>query len=359
VEDIVIRLNFSHVMCGLLAGSAFLTPAARAHVNMVGPLESRGGDQKSGPCEGKAWGSGPVYTFEPGATISLTAEESISHDGYFRISFDDAGDDDFVDPMSIDPINPNRYGKGQECAKDNPKDRCGESDFCSFVSTDGGPTVLWDKLDPHIPNGLLNGKEWTWKVTLPDVECTKCTLQVMQIMEDANDYSLGAPVETHGPFDGVNDLYYRCIDIVLKKGKGGTTGTVEGPADNNGINCVGAVSPDGGVILPEDDDVKVLGPDAGADDETDDDGHGDGDAHDDGEHQGDGDDDDDSQEGSNGGPASGAKDGCSVSHAGGRSTSALLLAGVGLLAVGLRKRRLVYRSLAKQSARATRQSSVR
>jgi hypothetical protein len=95
-------------MCFPLAAGALVASSAQAHIDMVGPLMSRGGDQKIAPCEGKDWGSGPVYTFEPGATITLTAREGVSHDGYFRIAFDDAGDDDFVDPTSIDPVNPDR-----------------------------------------------------------------------------------------------------------------------------------------------------------------------------------------------------------------------------------------------------------
>src|SRR5690606_10931988 len=127
----------------------------------------------------------------------------------FRIAFDDDGDDDFVDPVSINPINPNRakdFGPSQDgrCL-DRPDDHCGESDFCSFVSDTGGPTVLWDELDPHLPGSQVPDR-WSWTVTLPDVECERCTLQVMQVMEDI--VLLTWP--GHGPFDGDNDLYYRC-----------------------------------------------------------------------------------------------------------------------------------------------------
>jgi MYXO-CTERM domain-containing protein len=51
-------------------------------------------------------------------------------------------------------------------------------------------------------------------VTLPNVECDNCTLQVIQVMED-NAF--------HGDYDptpgvGIPDIYHQCIDLVLKAG---------------------------------------------------------------------------------------------------------------------------------------------
>jgi hypothetical protein len=228
--------------------AAALPQTARAHIDMAGALQGRGGDQKSAPCEGQPRGSGTVYMFEPGATITIGVSEGVAHDGYFRIAFDDDGEDGFVDPVSIDPINPDRYGTGQEC-EGTAADHCGESDFCNVVSTDGGPTVLWDNLDPHIPTSFLDTKEWTWTITLPDVECENCTLQIMQVMEDP---------PGHGPFDGTSDLYYRCVDIVLRAGVGTTPGTTTAPATNDGIECATTATPDGGITEPPD-----AGPSAG------------------------------------------------------------------------------------------------
>ncbi|MCA9560948.1 MAG: hypothetical protein KC583_20510, partial [Myxococcales bacterium] len=42
-------------------------------------------------------------------------------------------------------------------------------------------------------------------VTLPDVECDNCTLQVIQVMFDK------PPQTSPG-----NDLYYQCADLVLR-----------------------------------------------------------------------------------------------------------------------------------------------
>lgn len=234
---------------------------ASAHIDMLQPLVGRSGDQKARPCEGK--GRGPVYTFEPGATITLGVSEGIPHDSYFRIAFDNDGEDSFKDPASIDPINPNRdansllvtlsggTGTGGKCAN-TPQDKCGMSDFCNVVSATGA-TVLWDNLDPHLASATTGS--WQWNVTLPDIECDNCTLQIIQVMED---------IPGHGPYDGDSDLYYRCVDIVLKRGAGGSTGTTSGPAQNNGINCLAGQATDAGVPDASTMNDASVGSDAGA-----------------------------------------------------------------------------------------------
>src|SRR4051812_38280543 len=128
-------------VAGLIAGLAALYVAeppapAQAHIDMFGAVQSRGGDEKTKPCGGANRGA-QVYTFEPGATISLGISEQIPHDGYFRISFDNDGIDGFKDPQTIDPVNPNRYGTGKKC-QGTAKDQCGKSDFCNQVSHNGG-----------------------------------------------------------------------------------------------------------------------------------------------------------------------------------------------------------------------------
>lgn len=203
---------------------------ARAHIIMEGELQGRQGDQKVAPCEGMPRSASP-YVFAPGATIKLAAMEGIPHDGYFRISFDDDGAD-FVDPKSIAPHNPDRYGPGQKC-QGTAQDHCGESDFCS------DSTVLWDQLDPHLGSEVTLGQIREWTVQLPDIECDNCTLQVMQVMEDPAG-------DEHGPFDGDKDLYYRCVDVVLKKGAPAGPGSVSGPATNTGIECARSSGADAG-----------------------------------------------------------------------------------------------------------------
>ena len=111
-----------------------------------------------------------VCSFQPGATITVTWDETIDHPGHFRISFDDDGEDDFVDPDGFDDVS-------------------------------GGPTVLMDGIADRSVRG--GDATYTQQVTLPDVECENCTLQLIQVMSDKPPYGDG------------NDIYYQCADIVL------------------------------------------------------------------------------------------------------------------------------------------------
>jgi hypothetical protein len=197
------HVSISAFGLGLAVLGAAASASAHISVERAGVHESRYGDAdiKDAPC-GRAGGArgSNVYTYAPGETITLSLVEYIPHPGYYRIAFDDDGDDDFVDPQSIKPVDPARG------CPSSPTDRCGESDFYNT------PAVLMDNLDPHVTAAF--DAEYSWDVTLPDVECDNCTLQVIQVMEDDL---------FHGPYDptpgvGIADIYHQCIDLVLKAG---------------------------------------------------------------------------------------------------------------------------------------------
>jgi hypothetical protein len=96
-----------------------------------------------------------------------------------RISFDADGDDDFVDPACLG-----------DCDTTSPQ-----------IAIYSNASVLLDDI-PDTPDGGLS----TVTVTLPDIECDRCTLQVIQVMYDK------PPYETPG-----NDIYYQCADLVLHR----------------------------------------------------------------------------------------------------------------------------------------------
>jgi MYXO-CTERM domain-containing protein len=238
----------------LVSMTWFTALPARAHISMVGTLQSRGGDEKEVPCDG-AQSSGPVYTFEPGATIKLELQESIPHPSYFRIAFDHDGQDNFVEPKSIDPkdVDPSRpcpYNADDQCGP-------GKSDYCNVKSTTGGPAVLWDNLDPH--SASESQGSYTWTIALPNVECETCTLQVIQVMEDTVHGAYcpagSCATECTSIIPGVSlcsdgsaqDVYHRCINIKLKRGAGNTPGTSAGSAPTKGLNCLTGQTTDAGV----------------------------------------------------------------------------------------------------------------
>jgi len=204
----------------LIVGSLCLfTSVAQAHISV-----DQGGTQKSrytdtglkgSPC-GMAGGTRgtKISTYKPGATITVSIVETIPHPGYFRIAFDNDGDDGFLIPSGTD-------GAMGNCGGD-PKCGPGKADYCN------SPSVLLDNLDPHTAGAA---PKHTWSVTLPNVECTNCTLQIIEVMNDL------APFHP-APYPA-DDIYYQCIDLVLSK----TAPDVTPPATpivNKGMVCAGA-----------------------------------------------------------------------------------------------------------------------
>lgn len=177
-----LRFTFLCALGGLLWPAA----GALAHIRLESPTDRGCADEKSGPCGSSCDPARANATaFEPGSTITVAWNEYIDHDSHYRISFDDDGDDAFEDPSDFDDI------------QQNP--------------------VL-----PVLLDGITDrdsGGEYSVQVTLPDIECDNCTLQLIQVMYDK------------GPTYGDNDIYYRCADLTLRRGVGAGDGGPPGPQD--------------------------------------------------------------------------------------------------------------------------------
>ena len=153
-----------------IASALMAAPAvASAHIRLTSHASRYGDEQKSSPC-GRTGGErgSNVYTYAPGETITVAWDEYINHPGHFRVAFDADGDDDLLDPASPDDSYTN-------------------------------DAVLLD----DIPDA---SGSYAVEITLPDVECDQCTLQVIQLMTDklGNGY-------------GNDDVYHRCVDLVLTR----------------------------------------------------------------------------------------------------------------------------------------------
>lgn len=157
---------------GLLAALAvtFGVAEASAHIKLNSPAPRfvyASDGQKVGPC-GSGTESGDITEFAPGDQIMVEWQETVNHPGHFRIALDpDGGEDGLEDPTDYD-------------------------DFDT-------PNVLED----NIPDN--GGASFSRLVTLPNVECEKCTLQLIQVMTDKPPW---------GP-EGGNDIYYWCADIKI------------------------------------------------------------------------------------------------------------------------------------------------
>jgi len=165
-------------------------PSAQAHIELTSPTP-RYDDQKEGPCgRGKTdKRTTNITTFAPGEKITVTWTETVNHPGHYRISFDPDGTSAFVDPKSFTDLNT-------------------------------APSVLVDGIAD-----TPGKKTYSQEVTLPDVECDNCTLQVVQVMTDKAPYGNG------------DDLYYQCADLVL------TRGATEEDAGSSGSSGADASAP--------------------------------------------------------------------------------------------------------------------
>ncbi|MDC0676874.1 SCE4755 family polysaccharide monooxygenase-like protein [Sorangium atrum] len=152
----------------VLAAVMSFAGVSSAHIDLTSPAPRHADDQqKVSPCGARGDARGETVTvFEPGETITVMWNETIDHPGHFRIMFDDDGFDDFPEPAN-------------------------ENDLC----------------EPGVDKGCLldgiadkKGGSYSAEVTLPDVECDNCTLQLIQVMTDRRPAT----------------LYYRCADLVLK-----------------------------------------------------------------------------------------------------------------------------------------------
>ena len=182
----------------LLAG-----PLASAHIDLNvpparhdDPLE----DQKDGPCglPGSPRSADPTV-LQPGETVTIQWDETIDHDSHYRLAFLADGED-FPLPAAFD-------------------------DFCDPAVDD------WCVAD-ELADVVDGSYEFDWVV--PDTPCDNCTLQLIQVMYDA---------------DGLqeNDFYYDCADVVILDPDPSTSATTgAGGGGDGGAGDGGSSSGDGG-----------------------------------------------------------------------------------------------------------------
>ncbi|HSN83921.1 MAG TPA: SCE4755 family polysaccharide monooxygenase-like protein [Polyangiales bacterium] len=184
----------TNILPALLLMWAALWPLeARAHLDLTLPVSRYGENAlKIGPC-GIAGGerTSNVSYYEPGETIEVRWDEYIDHPGHYRVAFDPDGDDDFVDPATM----------------------------MELYSNDA---VLLDGIVDKGPGE----RDYVATVTLPDITCDNCTLQVTQVMYDKEPYTV--------PGD---DIYYQCADLVLRVGGAPDAGIDPGIDTDAGANA--------------------------------------------------------------------------------------------------------------------------
>lgn len=175
----------------LALGLQLVVSSAAAHIELQLPL-NRYSDVRRGANEACPCGSGTtsrrcndpaersddnralerVTTFAPGDTITVRFSEYVGHDGRYRIA---------IDPDGADLSDFNQH-------------------------------ILLDEPDPRGAAGNIGeGTTWEFQVTLPDITCDNCTLQLIQVI-DGNTTAPVLDPATRG------DTYFQCADIILVEG---------------------------------------------------------------------------------------------------------------------------------------------
>ena len=158
-----------------ILGSAALVifvPAGSAHFRLLEPAswieEDKLGDpQKAGPCGGVAANPGKptnaVTRVQGGDKLHIKIQETYFHPGFYRVALSVNSRDELPkDPEAITEPSP-----------------AGPRAVSGKIVYPLVPPVLADGLFPHI--SPFN-KELETDVDLPNINCRKCTLQIIQFM---------------------------------------------------------------------------------------------------------------------------------------------------------------------------------
>jgi hypothetical protein len=176
-----------------LAAAAVLPATVQAHFKLLEPVsaiieDQRGDPQKAAPCgnDAKSVASNVIGKAVGGSTIKLKVLETIYHPGHYRVALAVNSKEELPsDPMTVEKM------------------------------TERGPRSVWAAIQspiqaPVIADGLFQHyarptapQTFETDLTLPNITCAKCTLQVIQFMAD---HAYNQP----GGYS-----YHHCADIAI------------------------------------------------------------------------------------------------------------------------------------------------
>lgn len=158
----------------LALGLAALPAGSQAHFRLLAPaswlVENQLGDpQKAAPCGGTNSDFGkPTYAVtdaKGGTALHVKVQETVYHPGFYRVAL-------AVNSPTELPVDP----KAQTMTNEKGVVVSVSGDVMNPVA----PPVLADGLFPH---NAKTDQPFETDVTLPNINCKSCTLQVIQFME--------------------------------------------------------------------------------------------------------------------------------------------------------------------------------
>jgi hypothetical protein len=185
------------IRLGILVGAVLVSNSAvtRAHFKLLEPASwlvsnDRGDPQKAAPCGGdlkdKGTPSNVVGKAIGGQKIHIRVLETIYHPGHYRVALAVNSRDE----LPPDPVTTTR---------DTEK---GPRSVWAVVQSPPQKPVLADGLFPHYTRPS-QPQTFETDIELPNVNCAKCTLQIVQWMAD------------HGLNNPGEYTYHHCADLQI------------------------------------------------------------------------------------------------------------------------------------------------
>ena len=170
-------MRYLVLICVLVAVLAITAQSTSAHFRLLQPVSwliesDRGDPQKSGPCGGSNtdWGkpSDIISKAIGGQRLHIKLQETVYHPGHYRVAL-------AVNSPNELPSDP------QDSTKDSER---GPMSVSAMIQNPPQIPVLADGLFVHStrPQGTMEPFETD--VLLPNINCKKCTLQVVQFMAE-------------------------------------------------------------------------------------------------------------------------------------------------------------------------------
>ncbi len=162
------------VLCGVVLGLALVPLSASAHFRLLAPASwieenALGDPQKAAPCGGTNADFGkPTWAVTPvvgGSLLHVKVQETVYHPGHYRIAL-------AVNSPTELPVDPKATTATDAAGK--------VTSVSAEIMNPVAPPVLADGLFAH---QAKTADPFEMDVTLPNINCKSCTLQVMQFME--------------------------------------------------------------------------------------------------------------------------------------------------------------------------------
>jgi hypothetical protein len=161
---------------GLTAAVLMAPSVVDAHFTLLAPaswlVENRLGDpQKAGPCGGTSADAGTptntVSKVQGGQPLHLKVQETVFHPGHYRVAL-------AVNSRAELPADP------EVTTRDSER---GPWSVSAKIQNPAQPPVLVDNLWAHTDRAAI-AEPFETDIMIPNINCEKCTLQIIQFMAE-------------------------------------------------------------------------------------------------------------------------------------------------------------------------------